>query len=312
MRLFNKSKPAGRLCLEVSPFGMSVALLRDESEPGEREHCECDSFEGTNLVDLAAEVKAWANDRRVLEAPCRVVPHPSYYSFYFVERPEGIEDADVDAAVKWKVKDLIDEPLENVMIDTFPVPADAFHGRSEMLYAVAARRALIEEIAVALEDVGMQIEAIDITELVAGNVLRKVDREGRATALLRMRRSDGLINLSEGGNLYVMRHIDTSLTLLASANEEEQFEVLDELLLEVQRSLDYFDSQIGKGRVRQFYLAPMRVGRGNVQEHLQNNLGVRIRELDLNEIFETSETLPGNVQAQCFAAVAVACGTTIH
>ena len=56
----------------------------------------------------------------------------------------------------------------------------------------------------------------------------------------------------------------------------------------------------------------MRVGRGNVQEHQQHSLGVRIRELDLNEIFEPSETLPGDVQAQCFAAVAAACGTTIH
>ena len=190
MRLFKKSKPAGRLGLEVSPFGMSVALLQAHDDEGDRERCECGAFEGTNLAELASEVGNWASDRDVLEAPCRVVLHPSYYSLYFVERPEGIEDADVDEAVKWKVKDLIDDSLENVVIDTFPVPDDAFHGRSRMLYAVTARRALIEEIAASLEDVGMEIESIDITELVTtGNVLRKLDEEGRATAMLRMRKS---------------------------------------------------------------------------------------------------------------------------
>ena len=173
MRLFKKSKPAGRLGLEVSPFGMSVALLQAHDDEGDRERCECGAFEGTNLAELASEVGNWASDRDVLEAPCRVVLHPSYYSLYFVERPEGIDDS-----------------LENVVIDTFPVPDDAFHGRSRMLYAVTARRALIEEIAASLEDVGMEIESIDITELVTtGNVLRKLDEEGRATAMLRMRKS---------------------------------------------------------------------------------------------------------------------------
>lgn len=310
MRLFNSFKrqmPAGRLGLEVSPFGMSVALLQDNA-PRERERCDCCAFEGTNLVDLANEIRAWALARGALEVPCQVVLHPSYYSLYFVERPEGIEDDDVDDAVRWKVRDLIDESLDNVIIDTFPVPEDAFNGRSSMLYAVSARRALIEEIASTLEDVGLQIEGIDITELAAGNVLARLDGDGRSTAMLRMRKSDGLINLSEGGNLYVTRHIDTSLTQLAVADEEKQYEVLDELLLEVQRSLDYFDTQIGKGQVRQFYLAPMRAELDSVHEHLQNNLGVPIRELDINEIFETPEALSGEMQAQCFAAVAAACG----
>ena len=81
--------------------------------------------------------------RDALDAPCRVVLHPSYYNLLFVEHPDGIEDADVDEAVRWKVKDLVEESLESVIIDTFPVPEDAFKGRSRMLYAVAARRALI-------------------------------------------------------------------------------------------------------------------------------------------------------------------------
>ena len=143
-------------------------------------------------------------------------------------------------------------------------------------------------------------------------MLDKLDTEGRATAMLRMRKSDDLINLCEGGSLYVTRHIDTSLTHLAVADEEKQSEVLDELLLEVQRSLDYFDSQIGKGRVRQLYLAPMRAELDSVHEHLQNNLGVPISELDINEIFETVEALSDEMQAQCFTAVAAACGARVH
>ena len=218
-----------------------------------------------------------------------------------MERPEGVGDDDLNEAVKWKIRDLLDEAIENVIVDSFPIPEDAFHGRSKMLYVIAARRGLIEEIATAFEEAGLDLVSLGVTELAAERMLQLLgDEEKAGVALLRMRNSEGMINLSHGGNLYVTRHI-------ATASEDERFDVLDELLLEVQRSLDYFDTQIGKGQIRRFWLAPMRMGLENVQEHLSSNLGVPIHQMDLDELFENEAGIPRELQARCFAAVGAAC-----
>ena len=62
MRFFARSKAKnGRLGVEVTPFGASVAWLAGpEGSADGRGRCECAAFEGTDLVVLAASVREWA------------------------------------------------------------------------------------------------------------------------------------------------------------------------------------------------------------------------------------------------------------
>jgi MSHA biogenesis protein MshI len=87
---------------------------------------------------------------------------------------------------------------------------------------------------------------------------------------------------------------------------------LDELLLEIQRSLDYYDNQLRKGNIRNVVLGPTRLDSAVVGNHLKDRLGVDITVIDLNELFEMREPISGELQNQCFSAVGAAHSQTIH
>ena len=125
-------------------------------------------------------------------------------------------------------------------------------------------------------------------------------------ALLRLRSATGTINLIDDGDLYLTRNIDSSISALESATDQNRFQVLDNLLLEVQRCVDFYDSQLGKGSIRKMLVAPTRLDRTLFDEHLRNHLGMSVHPLDLNESFSFAEPVSFEKQSLCFAAVAAA------
>ena len=59
------------------------------------------------------------------------------YNLILVEAPD-VPQAEIRAAVRWRVKDLIDFSIDDAVIDVFEVPP-LKGGRANMLYAVVAR-----------------------------------------------------------------------------------------------------------------------------------------------------------------------------
>lgn len=307
-----KKKRAGRLGIEISPVGIAVATIKPGTEEG-KDACECHFIEGTDLAENGRALKQYINSMDCEDLPTNIVLHPSMYKLFYVQRPD-VDEADLSDAVKWQLKDQINAPLSDVLVDCFSLPDDAFRGSNKMVYAVVAERSLVEEATRAALDATADVKSVEICELAMRNIvnLLEADMEGAGSALLHMRNSDGTINLSQGGDLYLTRQLESGLTMLEMADETSQEEMLDELLLEVQRSLDYYDSQLRKGNIRNVVLGPTRLDSALVGNHLKDRLGMDVRVIDLNDLFEMRERVSGELQNQCFTAVGAAHSQTIH
>jgi MSHA biogenesis protein MshI len=258
--------------------------------------------------EQAAELQSLASRLAYSGMPATIVLHPSLYRIYFVERP-NVPDEDVGDAVKWQIKDQVEKPLAELLVDAFSVPDDAFRGSTRMVYAVAAERLLVQNAVDWVTATGMKVDTVQIAELAMRNIMSLMDTEQGSIALLRLRNTSGTILLSQAGSIYLARQIETGLSMIDGVEESVQARMLDDMLLDIQRSLDYFESQLRKGVVRNFYVAPTRqLMDVQVHEYLQQQLNVNVSGLDLADLFEADDTFTIDLQGQCFAAIGAALG----
>lgn len=237
-----KKSKSGILGIEISGQGLSLAVAKPD-ENGQLQVVSCFSKK-CQKSEYLEHLKEWVSENNLSGQECHVVLSPDQYKTYPVERPQ-VEDAELADAVRWKVKDLLDYPIEEAVIDVYDFPKDALRGRPEQVSVVSARSSTIQGIVNIIKDAGLKLLTIDIIDLSLRNLAnRLIETENQTAALLYLRAGSGLIVLIKNETLYFSRHFDFSLEALN--NVEQQDNVIQHLALEVQRSFDYFDSQMAQ------------------------------------------------------------------
>ncbi|WP_257604269.1 type IV pilus biogenesis protein PilM [Pseudomonas sp. UMAB-08] len=236
--------------------------------------------------------------------PVNLVLHPAAYQMLLLDSPD-VPAEDLGAAMRWRIKDLISEPLEDVVVDAFALPEDAYRGRSRMAYCAVLNKARMQEWAKLIKQAGLNLVSIDVTEMAFRNLGLLAGADNLNIALLRLRSSEGLICVQHGADLYMARVIEHGL--------EQAGQDFSSATLEIQRSLDYFESQLGKGHINRLLLLPMKRDGEAALQALGNGLTVKLQALDLRELFsgQPAAELDEQMQAHCMAAVGAALRQTV-
>lgn len=253
-----------------------------------------------------------------------VAPQDSF-TLLLVESPV-VEAAELKAAVRWRIKDLIDFHVDDAIIDVFDIPGQKERGRPKLMYVVASRTSTVQQQIDLLEGSGLNLTAIDIPELALRNIAALLPEDKSGVATLYIGRRKGMLVVTRDRTLYLSRRIDLGLEQLmghlhadANADEDELLldgeerpmpeglrQAFDNIVLEVQRSLDYYESHFSLPPVSGLVVAPMEEGIAGMMGYLGGNLGVPVRLLDLNALLECEETLSDQLQAQCLFAIGAA------
>jgi len=197
----------------------------------------------------AAADKASALSQSVRELGARGLPvvatlPGSVYSLVQLEAPE-LETEELREAMRWRVKDLIDFPVEDAVIDVFELPASRRPGAPSLVYAVVAKAQEVEDLGSMLLDASLEVYAIDIAEMAIRNLALHLDKPGRPRAYLQLQPGHTIIEIADGPQVYLSRRVmqDYDLNLNTDLLQAQ----MENLALEVQRSLDYFESQYALG-----------------------------------------------------------------
>lgn len=234
---FRSANAADRLCLEVRPDGIAWAL-----NPGDAGQAvgflECTPAKRRESLQALVSGQGWNGATTTL-----VLPMDQYHVFQ-MERPEGLEDSELADALRWKLKDLLDYSPADAVSDVFPFPEDAARGRGDLVNVVAARKSLILELVGLVQDADLALDRIDIAELALRNLTARLSTTSRSAALVHLRDSHGQLVICRGRTLYLSRRLDVAAADLRDASKQEH--AVQTLALEMQRSLDYFESQMGQ------------------------------------------------------------------
>jgi MSHA biogenesis protein MshI len=285
------------LGIETGPEG--IALARVQRVPGQAPRLLDCLFHPATPAEQPAALKGLVAERGLAGVAVNLVLHPATYQMHLLDAPD-VPAEELRDAMRWRVKDLIAESLEQVVVDAFTLPDDAYRGRSRMAYCAVLGRARMQAWGDMIGQAGLQLRSIDVTEMAFRNLGLLAGAENMNIALLRLRSSEGLICVQNGADLYMARRIEQGLVKAGGD--------YGAVTLEIQRSLDYFESQLGKGYINRLLLLPAKRDGAAALQALTSGLAVKLQALDLRELFpgQASAELDDSTQAYCMAAVGAA------
>jgi MSHA biogenesis protein MshI len=208
---------------------------------------------------------------------CTTLLQPTQYQIVLVEAPP-VKPDELRAAIRWRVKDMLDFHIDDATIDVLDVPVPASAGqRPRSMYAVAARNDTIRATVERFEGAGMPLAVIDIPDTAQRNLAACFEAAGRAVMALSFDQHGGLITVNYAGELYLSRRLD------GGAHQHER------ILVEVQRSLDHCERTYPFLSFDRVLVGPPADDEG-LREHLAANLYLPIEPFDLAQ----AVTLPGD------------------
>ncbi|MGE0482869.1 MAG: type IV pilus biogenesis protein PilM [Gammaproteobacteria bacterium] len=236
-----------------------------------------------------------------------VLPSGDYH-LVLLEAPD-VPAEELREAVRWRVKDLIDFNVGEAVIDVFRTPPMK-GGRNNMVYAVVARESAVRRVIDEVEGAEQALGWVDIPEFALRNVTAQLAEDVAGVACLHLEGDSGLIVITRQGELYLSRRFEGSVArLLTSAGggvTAENEGLLDAIVIEIQRSLDYYESQFSQPPVRNLVVAPLEQSFDGLEAYLGSQLGIAARRLALSGLIECAQPLDDATSARCLIAVGAA------
>ena len=231
------------LGLEMYEDGFAVAVI-DRSAASSPVICAARWCPVERAGDRGAALKRVVRELDARGLPVVGALQHSSYSLVQLEAPE-LESDELREAMRWRVKDLIDFPVDEAVIDVFHLPESRRPGAPGLIYVVVAKSSEVEALGGLLVEAGLRIEAIDIVEMSIRNLAMHLDKPGRPRAYLNMQPGQTIIEIVDDSQVYLSRRVLQDYD--ADADAEILRAQMENLALEVQRSLDYFESQYALG-----------------------------------------------------------------
>jgi len=230
-----------------------------------------------SIDNWQAELKTYVEDNALTNTSCHVTLSISKYQLLQLDRP-AVEDAELNKALKWAVKEQLFSE-EELAIDYFDPPALASNVKKVNVVALSQRD--IIEIRDGILKAELALKVISVEELTTCNLIAASDD---AVIILKQEAEGQLsLNIVKRNELFFSRRLRGYENLVSFSEDELKMAVVDNLSLEIQRSMDYYESQLRQAPVKRIYLS--------LDTHHQEKLGELIKEI----IFVPVETLVPNV-----------------
>ena len=269
----------------------------------------CDYLAIAPGADLAATLKQAVKQHGLTGQSCTTLMDLGSYHLLLAKTPDVPPD-ELRAAIRWQVKDSIDFHIDDAVLDVFDAPPSGASGRQDSMYVVVCRSSVVEERAGLLQDAGISLGVIDIPELALRNIAARLPQEQGGLALLHLADQYGLITLCRKSTLYLARTLDVGYRQLqaaiASADSDRLARLLEGIALEVQRSVDYYDSHFRMAPIHEIVLSPLPFEDAVLENTLRNNLGLLVRTLGIDELVDGYRPVDQSHEALCLLAVGAA------
>ena len=299
LKLFTKKSAGGYAAVVPGEEGLCVASLAGAGRQARLQACDFAPWpeDGDRAGLLAGKVREHRLGRRA----CTTVMDLGDYTVLSVEAPDVPPD-ELRAAIRWQIKDLIDFHIDDAVIDVFDAPPSGASGRQNMLYVVVSRISQVRERVDLLQEAEANLTTIDIPELVLRNLCARLPEDETGVAFVYLTRERGLLVITRQSTLYFARTLEMGFASLADGDSGQY----DRLVLEVQRSLDYYDRYFVQPPVAGLVLAPCEAPLPGLTDYLHDSLGLAVRSLDLNEVIACDHEMDAATQARCLPAIGAA------
>lgn len=288
--------------LIYSDAGIASATIR-QNKAGKPVLEQCGFYPPVPGQDPGTTLKKVVAEQSLGKTGCTTLLAIGDYQLLMVEAPE-VPQSELKAAIRWRIRDLIDYHVDDAVLDVFDAPPSGARGIQEHLYVVVSRSAVVKERIEALERAGAALDTIDIPELALRNIAARLEQDANGQAMLYFDADQGLITLTRDSTLYLARSMDIGYQQL-----QDTPALVDRLALELQRSMDYYDRHFQQAPIASITLCPTPHPVPQFAEQLEQQVGVPVYKLQPSDIVEAHETVDDEQLAHCLLAIGAALRT---
>ena len=295
--------PKKQVGLYLAADGIAVAEVTCKSDaPPVLQSC--DFISAIEPVDQLKQLTNYIKQRNLKNTDCVVVLEDNQYNLFQMPLPP-VEESELRSALRWSVKDLINYPVDQAVVDVFRVPVQQH--REAKIYAVVTPREEIQKTVDFIRKTGLSLSAIDIEELSLGNIVEKIEGQTRGITVIHFGEQHGAISLYSDSALYLSRKIDTGLKQLEDMQSQAALEqIYESIILELQRSLDFYESEYARPPISKLVVAPRHPVLQGFCDYVSSQSGLKIELINLAQIYPDSSELGDENQARCLLAIAAA------
>lgn len=254
------------------------------------EQCDC-----TTPAQQKSILQNWVNSHSLRKAPVNLILPQRAFDLVQLERPDVL-DTELNAAIRWRLKDSVDYPVSEAIVDTFPVPAGRQSGNARV-YVSCAPQTRLKTYVNLIEESGMSVRSISIAPLAMRNLAQYSLNTQEAVGFVHITTDDAALYICRGELFYLSRVLNISQVQLATDDLSEREALSEQLALEIQRTLDYYDSYFGHSPIRQLWFESSPQAANWLAEQIGTILGLRcawLKQLgdDLHGVVNWGDLLP--------------------
>lgn len=311
MRILGTGKRDGWLAVASRDGVVDLAHIH-VGAGGRPEVTLCESFrkEGSEVDTYSRLRKQFGLDRYHATTSLRF----GEYQFLQVDPPD-VPPEEMKEAMRWRIKGMVDFPVDQATLDVLEVPEAAEGVRSRFVFVACAPNEVLGARIQSLQQARIDIEAIDVPETVQRNIAALYEPPGRGVAMLGFSAEGGLLTFTYRGELLAFRRLEITLDQLTNADPDDRQALFDRIVLEMQRSLDTFEHQHHYVSLAQLMVMPLPEEVG-LAAYLAQNLYVLVEAVDLAKVMDlikVPELRAPVRQAQCFHLLGAALrGFEVH
>lgn len=219
---------------------------------------------------------------------CGTVIGPDVFQTLEVPAPK-VDRSEWREALRWVVKDSLEFPIEEAMIDAMAIPTEgAPAGREPMAFVVAARRDAVAGKVQLFQRAKLRLKVVSVGTMAQRNVAALFEEPQRGLAFFAMHELAGLLTFSCDGAIYAQRHLNYAVEATADSTEpDRRSREIDRVCLDIQRSLDSFDRQFSHVSVPRVVVA-VPAGHNELLNALRHNLSQTVELADLRKVMDLS------------------------
>lgn len=200
---------------------------------------------------------------------------------------------EMGTALKFHIKDQIDFPITDAVIDYFKVPYLSKSQNEELIYVVVARKNYLDLVAKLIVESGLHLSVIEIPEFSMRNIAELFAEKDQGVGIIEASSAGTKLIIMRNGFVYLVRKIEVELHKSQSGDELQVF------ITEIQRSCDYYENGLGQAPVSKFLLISSDV---MLASKLTQGLGFPVESLDISSKLGSSAIAPERLQ-QCLYAI---------
>jgi MSHA biogenesis protein MshI len=303
LRKFFRKKTVCRGIVSISFLqnGFAVALS-NSSKNNKLTLVHCEFVDVGKFEDQQDVLSKFAIQHNLAEYDCHLVLTADNYRRVNVETP-AVAENEIIEAIRWKINDLIDFPVDKAVIDYYPAPMAVRANSSKMLEVIASPIDIIKEQIEKCVKSGLQLKVIDIQETSLRNLAVYTPENERGSALLYLQEHFGTLLIQKQATIYVFRKFEIGYKRLGLDEpyslDSPTANAHNNLALEIQRSLDYVESYYGIPPVSALAVIPLPENIHNLLDSLSSNLGIAVRMIDLSDLIDCDILVNGQSQSLC-------------